>query len=225
MERCYLPPAPAPGTPFAQPNLRYVQKSPVPCAPTYLLIGDSALQYSEIYYAYSIIEAAKNDDWFLVFQQYGVASVNYEGFDQLSANYQNFSDLYQNQIQPYLAENRIVIYLTGNSFPQDGQGTAWCAWHSCDERGYPYAFVPAPIISGCIGNYTYLQRLGILVTHELGEALTHPIPDGEHGWVNENGDAVSETGDGCAWMADALTNTPYYSQKIWSNRNGVCYPQ
>ncbi len=91
----------------------------------------------------------------------------------------------------------------------------FCGYHDRSAGGLYYAVVPWPDCSGCLGGLQPLDALTSVASHELGEAITDPVPG--QGWYD---DSNGENGDICAWQNKTLG--AYTVQKLWSNRAGAC---
>ena len=91
----------------------------------------------------------------------------------------------------------------------------FCGYHDRSAGGLYYAVVPYPSCAGCLGGLAALDALTSVISHELAEAITDPVPG--QGWYD---DANGEIGDICAWQNKRLGN--YEVQLLWSNRAGAC---
>ncbi len=98
---------------------------------------------------------------------------------------------------------------------EDRSCQVFCGYHDRTAGGLYYAVVPSPDCTGCLGGLAPLDALTSVASHELGEAVTDPVPG--QGWYD---DANGENGDICAWENKNLG--AWTVQKLWSNRAGAC---
>ena len=113
--------------------------------------------------------------------------------------------------------------------------TVWCGYHY--YVGYNWNLAYYGVIpdnsncGGCNGGLfgSTLNALYSTVSHELGEAVTDPVPGG--GWYdytkNADGSERGENGDICNTRVDKVTGSDgnkYTVQKMWSNKQNACYP-
>lgn len=104
--------------------------------------------------------------------------------------------------------------------------TTFCGYHDVIQGGDTdlcYAVIPFPNCTGCLGGLAVHDALTGVLTHEIAEAITDPVPG--TGWYNTD---VGEIGDVCAWKfrevaaPSAAPSTGFTVQLLWSNRHGAC---
>ena len=91
----------------------------------------------------------------------------------------------------------------------------FCGYHNAIGGQIYYAVMPYPDCGGCIDGQSVLDAMTSIVSHELCEAITDPIP-GQGYYDDQHG----EIGDICAWKTKRLGG--YAVQLEWSNQQGGC---
>lgn len=90
----------------------------------------------------------------------------------------------------------------------------FCGYHSNVNNMY-YAVIPYPDCVGCMGTMKTFDSMTSVITHEICEAITDPVPG--TGWYD---DVNGEIGDICAWHTKQLGG--YAVQLEWSNVANKC---
>jgi hypothetical protein len=92
---------------------------------------------------------------------------------------------------------------------------SFCGYHDNIQGQIFYAAIPFPGCTGCAFGNSALESATIVASHELGEAITDPIPG--QGWYD---DQNGEIGDPCE--SSTKTLGAYTVQKLWSNKAKSC---
>lgn len=199
----------------AQPDHDWTAGNGLAVATYKLLAPQSFFGDGSIYDAYMLIEAlhGRGSSWLTNLGQYGCRELSYAGYQVVE------DGSYQHPEQYASGPNCVVFHFTDN-LPEG----PYCGWHSAGPGGSPYAAIYRPRAeTHCILGSERDSLLSV-VSHELAEALTDPIPG-----VTGNSGAGGEVGDEpeCSWhfarvrCADGKWRTAQY---IWSQADGDCWP-
>ena len=108
------------------------------------------------------------------------------------------------QLPAYSPMKVFLVFTSGISFvavPGFNYGIEWCGYHNGSSFGHYYALVPFPsspsCASGGFGSFTATQIWQSMMSHEIMEAGTDPLP--VSGWY-------PEIGDDCNW-GNSVDNT------------------
>jgi hypothetical protein len=156
--------------------------------------------------------------------QYGIRSCTYAGWSELP----DLGELTTPEALAAVAAqlrpdaDTIPILITRAQAP--GTCTTYCAWHSVDTSGAPFAYCPFPVCDVCYPWGDPLSGLTRVLTHELAETLTDPRADGS-GWLFPDGEESDDITP-CVWAYPPATidagGITYQYQQYWSNAAGGC---
>src|SRR3989454_6702002 len=92
---------------------------------------------------------------------------------------------------------------------------SFCGYHSAIDDKVFYAVMPYPDCGGCTRRLKVFDALTSTSSHELCEAITHPVP--RRGWDDDQNGARRDT---CAGQTTRLGD--YLVQLEWSNQQRKC---
>lgn len=129
----------------------------------------------------------------------------------------------QGQVTPPDAQTLYLLFFPDTiqlTFGSDASCQTFCGYHNnfqYDATGTQvlYAVLPFPSCAGCLGGMHPIDALTSVVTHEVAEAITDPIPP--QGWYDQTN---GEIGDICAWQT--RIESGHTVQLLWSNRQNSC---
>jgi hypothetical protein len=116
-------------------------------------------------------------------------------------------------LPPIPAANGYIFFLPDDvnvNLGQEGQTCVGIGGYHAYDGNEPYAIIPS------------CGRSGLVVSHEMAEMCTDPVPG--LGWYSDadQSNAGGEVGDLCNYNINVDGN---YATALWSNKDGECEPQ
>lgn len=208
---CYLPCA----TCGAPPDHDWRSGQGLTAATYKLIVPRSFVDDGSLYAAYQVIQALSGNgsSYWRMLAQYGCQSLAWGGYTVVP------DGAYQDPEQWNSDPGTIAIHFT-----EDVPAGPYCGWHTADSNNCPYAVIYRPRTTpNCIEGSASNSLLSV-VTHELAEALTDPVPG-----VSGNSGSGGEIGDygQCVWRYATILcsdGTSRVCQWLWSEADGACWP-